>query len=105
MAASCEVKEPTRRLEVLNVYELSITIIHMKAIQFTIDEALLKKVDADPEAREVGRSAFLRKALEAYLLARREGVIREAYRRGYETYPVADTELPMAAEALAWPEE
>ena len=77
----------------------------MKAIQFTIDEALLREVDADPEVQARGRSAFLRQAIKAYLQRRRDLAIREAYRRGYGEHPPADGELDVAPERLAWPDE
>lgn len=36
-----------------------------------MDTELLRRIDADPEARERGRSAFIRSAIEMYLRARR----------------------------------
>ncbi|MCY4634251.1 MAG: ribbon-helix-helix protein, CopG family [Acidobacteria bacterium] len=36
-----------------------------------MDTELLRRVDADPEARERGRSAFIRSAVEMYLRAKR----------------------------------
>jgi metal-responsive CopG/Arc/MetJ family transcriptional regulator len=77
----------------------------MKAIQFTLDEALLKRVDADPEVKASGRSAFLRKAIEEYLKHRRERSIRDAYRRGYRGKPVQPEEFETTREALVWPDE
>ena len=38
-----------------------------KAVQVSIDVDLLGRIDKDPEARERGRSAFLRSAAETYL--------------------------------------
>jgi metal-responsive CopG/Arc/MetJ family transcriptional regulator len=38
-----------------------------RAVQVSIDEDLLRRIDADPETRERGRSAFLRSAAELYL--------------------------------------
>jgi metal-responsive CopG/Arc/MetJ family transcriptional regulator len=77
----------------------------MKAIQFTIDDALLRRVDADREAKKIGRSAFLRKAIAAYLRQKRAKDIRQAYRRGYGAAPAAADEFETAEEALVWPEE
>jgi metal-responsive CopG/Arc/MetJ family transcriptional regulator len=77
----------------------------MKAIQFTIDEALLRRVDADRETKTVGRSAFLRRAIAEYLRRKRAGEIRDAYRRGYAEHPPGGGEFAAAPEALAWPEE
>ena len=80
-------------------------IIDMKAIQFTLDEALLRRVDADPEAKEKGRSAFLRNAIEDYLRRRHERAIHDAYRRGYRSRPVREGEFETSSRALAWPDE
>lgn len=77
----------------------------MKAIQFTLDETLLKRVDADPEVRASGRSAFLRNAIEEYLKRRRERSIRDAYPRGYRAKPVRPGEFETTTEALVWPDE
>ena len=77
----------------------------MKAIQITIDERLLKQLDADAEVRKRGRSEFIRKAVEAQLKRKREGEIRTAYGRGYREQPVTDGEFAVDAEALAWPDE
>jgi len=77
----------------------------MRAVQFTIDEALLRRIDADREAKELGRSAFLRRAVEHYLRQKRAGEIRNAYRRGYGSKPPSENEFAVDPEALAWPEE
>lgn len=79
----------------------------MKAIQFTIDERLLRRLDADPEVRKTGRSAFLRRAITDRLVRRRASEIRQAYRRGYGDSPVraaGDDEFgPL--EDIPWPDE
>jgi len=48
-----------------------------------MDERLLVRIDSDPEAREVGRSAFLRAAAAEYLGRRRKRRIADAYRKAY----------------------
>ncbi len=77
----------------------------MKAVQFTIDEKLLQKIDRDPEARRLGRSAFLRRAAQEYLARRRERTIHDAYRRAYGEHPVTPGEFGPLMEAQAWPDE
>lgn len=77
----------------------------MKAVQFTIDEDLLRRIDRLPEVREHGRSAFLRRAAEASLKERRKREIRDAYRRGYGDKPVTDEEFGLPPNARAWPDE
>ena len=55
----------------------------MKAIQVTLDEDLLARLDRDEEVRRDGRSAVLRRAADLYLRQRRAGAIASAYRRAY----------------------
>ena len=38
-----------------------------RPVQISMDSGLLGQIDADPEAREKGRSAFIRSAVELYL--------------------------------------
>ena len=56
----------------------------MKAIQITIDDRLLSRVDADPEVKRLGRSAVFRHAIDIYLRARRKRLVSNAYRRAYQ---------------------
>jgi hypothetical protein len=55
----------------------------MKPIQLLIDEPLLRRLDADEEVRQVGRSEVLRRAAAAYLRRSRARRIAEAYRKAY----------------------
>lgn len=54
-----------------------------KPIQISIDTDLLRRIDADPEAKQKGRSALVRAAVEVYLTAKerreREARIARAY--------------------------
>ncbi len=79
--------------------------IHMKAVQFMIDERLLARVDRDPEVQKVGRSAFLRRAIEEYLRRKRGREIAEGYRREYGAKPVTAAEHLGPWEDQAWPDE
>jgi metal-responsive CopG/Arc/MetJ family transcriptional regulator len=54
-----------------------------KPVQISIDTALLRRIDADPEAREKGRSAFVRSAVELYLTAKERQEIESSLRRAY----------------------
>jgi metal-responsive CopG/Arc/MetJ family transcriptional regulator len=80
-------------------------IIHMKAIQVTLDEELLRRLDALPEVTRGGRSAFFRRVARQHLEERRRLEIREAYARGYGNSPVVEGELDTEPERLAWPED
>jgi metal-responsive CopG/Arc/MetJ family transcriptional regulator len=55
----------------------------MKPIQVLIDEPLLRRLDADEEVRQLGRSEVLRRAAAAYLKRSRARRIAEAYRKAY----------------------
>jgi hypothetical protein len=55
----------------------------MKPIQVLIDEPLLRRLDADPEVKRLGRSAVLRRAADDYLRRARARSITERYRAAY----------------------
>ncbi len=71
-------------------------IDNMKAIQVTLDEALLERLDRDEEVKRDGRSAVLRRAADLYLRRRRARTITSAYRRAY------GSDAPMADEFGGW---
>ena len=75
----------------------------MKAVQVMLDERLLRELDATEEVRREGRSAVLRRALEAYLHRRRHAQIAEAYRRAYGTERGLGREWAGWEEQGAWP--
>lgn len=74
----------------------------MKAIQITIDQRLLDRLDDDEEVKRHGRSAVMRRAVSEYLRKKRRGAVAEAYRRGYGQHPV-DSDLSGWADEGAWP--
>lgn len=69
-----------------------------------MDTELLRRIDADPEARERGRSAFIRSAVEMYLRARRrreiDAQIADAYAESAEELLDEVTDLLSGQE---WP--
>jgi metal-responsive CopG/Arc/MetJ family transcriptional regulator len=76
------------------------------AVQFTIDEQLLDRIDRDPEVERDGRSAFLRRAAEQYLKRQAAARLREQYRRAYgKKKPFPDDYGPWPPKDLTWPEE
>ena len=78
--------------------------MNMKAIQVTIDEALLERLDMDPAVRERGRSAVLREAAAAYLAGKDAEDISRRYRVGYGDAAALDIELGGWAREGVWPQ-
>jgi metal-responsive CopG/Arc/MetJ family transcriptional regulator len=76
----------------------------MKAIQITMDDNLLARLDADEEVKRDGRSAVLRRAADLYLRQRRARGIAEAYRRAYGSSPGLGRDFEGWASEGAWPE-
>jgi metal-responsive CopG/Arc/MetJ family transcriptional regulator len=70
----------------------------------SIDEELLERIHRDAEAREKGRSALIRAAVELYLEAKQRQTVDSAIRRAYDGQ--VDALLDEVAELLApqsWP--
>jgi metal-responsive CopG/Arc/MetJ family transcriptional regulator len=77
----------------------------MKAIQITVDDRLLARLDRDPEVRRSGRSAVFRRAVEAYLRDRRKREVAAAYRQAYAKDRGLGAEWEGWTEEGAWPAE
>ncbi|HEY7697936.1 MAG TPA: ribbon-helix-helix protein, CopG family [Vicinamibacteria bacterium] len=82
------------------------SIMPAKPVQISIDIDLLRRIDKDPEVRERGRSAFVRSAVELYLLAKRR---RTNDRQIEEAFGGRAREMLSEIEDLidrqTWPEE
>lgn len=76
----------------------------MKAIQITVDDALLARVDADAEVRRDGRSAVFRRAVDEYLRRRRKRAIADEYAKGYAAGGLG-TEFHGWEREAVWPDE
>ena len=75
-----------------------------RPVQISIDEELLRHVDADPVAREQGRSALVRTALRFYLEAKQRRDLEAQLQRAYQGR--ADDLLGEVADMItdqAWP--
>ena len=77
----------------------------MKAIQVTMDEALLEKLDRHPAVQERGRSAVLREAAAEYLKRREADEIARRYRAGYRDTAALGDEFHGWPDEGAWPED
>jgi metal-responsive CopG/Arc/MetJ family transcriptional regulator len=76
----------------------------MKAIQITVDEGLLARLDRDPEVKRLGRSEVLRRAADAYLRRQRKRTVAEAYRLAYGEGKTPLDDLEGWDEEGVWPE-
>ena len=54
-----------------------------RPVQISMDSDLLDQIDADSEAREKGRSAFIRSAVQLYLKAKERHEIEARLARAY----------------------
>ena len=78
----------------------------VRPVQISIDDELLERIDADPEAQEKGRSAFVRLAVRHYLGAKGRRDLEERLQRAYEGE--ADAMIDEIAELIGaqeWPEK
>lgn len=78
--------------------------MYMRAIQVTIDDELLTRIDADPEAKSDGRSALLRRAVKRYLDEKEAVEIRKAYERAYSMNPPDPDEVGPFMDPV-WPDQ
>jgi len=76
----------------------------MKAIQITVDEELLRRMDADAEVRRDGRSAVFRRAVDEYLRKCRADTIREQYRQAYGNGQGLGDEFAGWEDQAKWPD-
>lgn len=77
-----------------------------RPVQISMDEELLQRIDEDPEAREKGRSAFIRSAVESYFSAKERQETEARLVRAYSGQ--ADlllSEVEDLLEAQTWPRE
>jgi metal-responsive CopG/Arc/MetJ family transcriptional regulator len=75
-----------------------------RAVQVSIDEDMLGRIDRDPEAKRDGRSSFLRSAVATYLELKRRRGIDDDFRRAYsgKARELA-AEVDDLIDAQAWP--
>ena len=77
-----------------------------KPVQISVDLELLRRIDADPETRERGRSAFVRSAVSSYLAAKRRRAVDRAIGAAYGDAALAmEAEVSDLLDAQAWPRD
>ena len=77
----------------------------MRTIQITIDEKLLAALDADEEAKKIGRSALYRKIAAEFLESRRRTGISSRYRKAYGDGSGLGPEFAGWERESTWPAE
>jgi metal-responsive CopG/Arc/MetJ family transcriptional regulator len=85
---------------------MEIGLMKARSVQISIDEDLLAQIDRRTKMRAEGRSAFIRRALRAYLAAERRREIDAAYARGYGSKAAAalDDDLSALMAEQSWPQ-
>jgi metal-responsive CopG/Arc/MetJ family transcriptional regulator len=80
------------------------TSIMAKPVQISIDEELLRRVDADPETKRRGRSSVVRSALLLYLESKRRRLTDTQILRAYgEAADDMLDEIEPLIRRQAWP--
>lgn len=77
----------------------------MKAIQITVDDELLARLDRDEEVKRDGRSAVIRRAADQYLRQRKTREVAAAYRRAYASGSGLSAEFVGWEGEGTWPAE
>ena len=77
----------------------------MRTVQITLDEQLLKEVDAQVRSARTTRSAFARKALRAAIVRLKEIALETKHRKGYRDKPVGPKEFKVWETEQAWGDE
>jgi metal-responsive CopG/Arc/MetJ family transcriptional regulator len=78
-----------------------------KAVQISLDEELLRQIDADPETKRRGRSAVVQSALLLYLDTQKRRAVDAEILRAYGGAGAHDAPLEIEPfiEAQAWPKK
>ena len=77
----------------------------MRTIQMTLDDDLVKKVDAIANELRTTRSAFTRNALREAVKQYNAPRLESKHRQGYETYPVNKEEFSVWEKEQNWGDE
>jgi metal-responsive CopG/Arc/MetJ family transcriptional regulator len=77
-----------------------------KPVQISLDAEILERIDADPEARAQGRSAFVRSAILRYFAAKARRDTDRAIAAAYgKAAGAAAAEVADLIDAQQWPDD
>lgn len=74
----------------------------MRTIQMTLDDDLVRKVDAIVKELKTTRSAFTRHALQDAIERLNIKRLEEKHRKGYELHPVSPKEFSLWENDILW---
>jgi metal-responsive CopG/Arc/MetJ family transcriptional regulator len=74
----------------------------MRTIQMTLDEELVEAVDNIVKKLKTTRSAFARKALRDAIKQANITMLEKKHKKGYERYPVGNTEFSVWESEQEW---
>ncbi len=75
----------------------------LRTIQVVLDETLLARVDQAAAREAVNRSAWVREALAARLLAEAHAERERRHQEGYQRHPRQADEFETDPASLVWP--
>jgi metal-responsive CopG/Arc/MetJ family transcriptional regulator len=77
-----------------------------KPVQISLEIDLLERIDADAETRQLGRSAFIRAAVERYLAGKARRQVDARIAAAYEKKAGASlAEIADLVEGQSWPDD
>jgi metal-responsive CopG/Arc/MetJ family transcriptional regulator len=77
----------------------------MRTIQMTLDDELVKNVDAISKELKTSRSAFTRRALQEAVTQHNIEHLELKHRQGYAAHPVNKEEFSVWEKEQAWGDE
>ena len=74
----------------------------MRTVQMTLDDELVAAVDIVVKKLKTTRSAFTRKALKDAIKQVNIDMLEKKHKKGYERYPVGNTEFSVWESEQEW---
>ena len=93
-------------LDITNIFVCNNANMPAKPVQISIDTSLLERIDADAETRQLGRSAFIRAAVERYLASKARRQVDARITAAYAGKAKASlADIDDLVEGQSWPED